>query len=553
MSSAVGSYEDLAELVGETGMEALSTVSYDKIHPHVVKLAETGDFSILDLFDTLPWFKAGADWKAWRAFLAALYGLPMDEQELAIYRRCTGRQEPSRRAAKEAWVIVGRRGRKSAIAALIGVYSAAFRDYKQYLAPGERAVVPILAKTKAEAKQIHAYAKAILSTGALSSLLQGVPTAESIELTTGVDLEIRAATVTAGRSRTVVAALLDELAFWRSDESATPDREILRGIRPAMTTIPDALLLGLSSPYATRGVLWEAFDTNYGKDGDVLVWKADTLTMHRSPQIESEVARAYSEDPVAAAAEYGAEFRSDVQVFVTPEVVAAAIVRDRKELPPQAGIRYFGFTDPSGGSADGFTLAISHAEMGHKVVLDLLKEWEPPFSPGTVVREIAKELRRYNLRWVTGDHYGGEWPSVLFMEEGIGYELSDATKSQIYLDFLSIINSHACELLDDKKLKTQLLALDRKTSRVGRDSVDHPPGGHDDVANAAAGAVRMAHPILIGQRAAAHRDALRDGPPAKDFIELHTREVHAKIRKVLAGRNGHNGHRNGNGKRVAGL
>jgi hypothetical protein len=543
-------YQDLTALVGQPAVEALSTVTYEKLHPHVVKMAAEGDFTILDLFDTLPWFKSGADWKAWRAFLAALYGLPMDEAEFAIFRRCTGRTEPPKGKSKEAWVIVGRRGRKSAIAALIGVWCAAFRDYTGLVAPRERAVVPILAKTKSEAKQIHSYAKAILSTGALSSLLQGVPTAESIELTTGVDLEIRAATVTAGRSRTVVAALLDELAFWRSDESATPDREILRGIRPAMTTIPDALLLGLSSPYATRGVLWEAFDNHFGKDGDVLVWKADTLTMHRSPQIESEVQRAYSDDAVAAAAEYGAEFRSDVQVFVTPEVVAAAIVKGRTELGPVEGIKYHAFTDPSGGSADSFTLAIAHADRGDKVVLDLLREWQPPFSPGNIVREIAKELRRFNLRWVTGDHYGGEWPSVLFMEEGIGYELSDATKSQIYLDFLSIINSRACELPDDPKLKNQLLSLDRKTSRVGRDSVDHPPGGHDDVANAAAGAIRLAHPLLIGQRQAAHRDAILNGPPAKDFIEQHTREVHAKIRQVLAGRNGHRRH---GAKRVPGL
>jgi hypothetical protein len=539
----IGSYEELAGLIGESEAEALSHVTYAKLHPHVVRMVESGDFTILDLFDTLPWFKSGADWRAWRAFLAALYGLPMSDHELEVYKRCTGRAEPPKGASREAWVIVGRRGRKSAIAALIGVWSAAFKDYSGFLAPGERGVVPILAKTKAEAKQIHSYAKAILSTGALSALLQGVPTAETIELTTGVDLEIRAATITAGRSRTVVAALLDELAFWRSDESATPDREILRGIRPAMTTIPNALLLGLSSPYAPRGVLWESFQDHFGKNSNVLVWKADTLTMHDSPQIRAEVDRAYDEDPVAAAAEYGGEFRADVQAFVTPEAVDAATAHGRMELPPVSGERYFAFCDPSGGSKDSFTLAIAHSDRGLRVVVDLIREWPAPFSPSVVVRELGQELKRFGLRMVTGDHYAGEWPADLFRTELIAFDVSDAAKSEIYLDFLPLLNSRLVELLDNRKLKTQLLALDRRTSRVGRDSVDHPPGGHDDVINAVAGAVRLASVVLIGQREMAHREALRTGPPAKDMIEQHTREVHAslraKVNKLMSGRNGH--------------
>jgi len=34
--------------------------------------------------------------------------------------------------------------------------------------------------------------------------------------------------------------------------------------------------------------------------------------------------------------------------------------------------------------------------------------------------------------------------------------------------------------------------LERRTARGGRDSVDHPPNAHDDVANGAAGALLMA-------------------------------------------------------------
>ena len=42
-------------------------------------------------------------------------------------------------------------------------------------------------------------------------------------------------------------------------------------------------------------------------------------------------------------------------------------------------------------------------------------------------------------------------------------------------------------LLDHPRLIAQLGGLERRTARGGKDSIDHAPGAHDDVANAAAG------------------------------------------------------------------
>ena len=78
------------------------------------------------------------------------------------------------------------------------------------------------------------------------------------------------------RGYAVVATILDEVAFWRSEDSANPDAEIVAALRPAMATVPEPLLLGISSPCARKGVLWEAFRRHYGHNGDpVLVWKAE--------------------------------------------------------------------------------------------------------------------------------------------------------------------------------------------------------------------------------------------------------------------------------------
>jgi hypothetical protein len=57
----------------------------------------------------------------------------------------------------------------------------------------------------------------------------------------------------------------------------------------------------------------------------------------------------------------------------------------------------------------------------------------------------------------------------------------------LYRDLLPAINSRKIDLLDHPRLLTQLVGLERRTARGGRDSIDHAPGAHDDLANAVAG------------------------------------------------------------------
>ena len=41
------------------------------------------------------------------------------------------------------------------------------------------------------------------------------------------------------------------------------------------------------------------------------------------------------------------------------------------------------------------------------------------------------------------------------------------------------------------RLVNQLCGLERRTARSGKDSIDHGPGGHDDLANSVAGAADL--------------------------------------------------------------
>jgi hypothetical protein len=120
-------------------------------------------------------------------------------------------------------------------------------------------------------------------------------------------------------------------------------------------------------------------------------------------------------------------------------------------------------------------------------VVDCLREFIPPFSPESVVAEIAQTLRSYNCNSVTGDRYAGLWPTESFARHSISYELSAMNKSQLYGSMLPLLNSGRLELLDNTRLISQLANLERRVARGGRDSIDHPQGAHDDCANVIAG------------------------------------------------------------------
>ena len=111
-----------------------------------------------------------------------------------------------------------------------------------------------------------------------------------------------------------------------------------------------------------------------------------------------------------------------------------------------------------------------------------------------MVGDFAEILHRYRISTVTGDRYAGEWPRDQFKKHNVLYEISTRSKTEIYRDFLPLLTSGRVGLPDHPVLFRQLIALDRRTVRGGGEVIDHRPGpgNHDDVANAAAGALVLA-------------------------------------------------------------
>lgn len=421
--------------------------------------------------------------------LKVLFGLQMTKRELALYQECTGRRTAPQQPFKELWAIVGRRGGKSFIMSVIAVYLALFHNFRKYLAVGERGTIQVIAADRPQARVIFRYISAILhSTPIFEQYIQN-ETKERIELTSGLDIEVMTCSFRTIRGRSVVCGICDEIAFWRV-EGANPDKEVLAAIRPSMVTIPNSMLLVISSPYARSGVLYETHRDYYGKDdSEILVWQAPSRVMNPT-LAEGLIAREMQKDPVAGSAEWMAQFRADIETYVPLEWIQSAIIPNRYELPP-AGFSYSAFCDPSGGAQDAFTLSIGHREK-EVLIQDTLKATVPPFDPYETVSEYAKMLKQYGCSAVVGDKYGGAWVSEAFQKHGIRYIPSPLTKSEIYLAFEPLLARGQVELLDDKTLFAELRGLERRTGRGRRrDTVDHGPGQHDDRANSTAGVLQM--------------------------------------------------------------
>lgn len=442
---------------------------------------------------------SGPSWSVWRIVARLIDGdaALLSPEDYAIACRLTGRTVLPSEPPREVFIGAGRRSGKSRFTSLVGAWLAA-TDYSARLAPGEQATIGLVAPDRRQAKLLFNYTAGIVrGSNLLKEELAG-ETQDTLEFRHRSRLEVATASFRTVRGRTMPGAVLEECAFLRSDESALPDVELARALRPALLTLK-GILIGISSPHRKMGLLHNAFRKYYGNDAATRGLYIQAASRDLNPTLDEEaIAEAMEDDPAAAASEYLGLFRADLQGFLDDATVDAAIVPNRRELEKATGCRYVAFTDPSGGRADAFTLAIAHQEASKKpggpdrLVLDAVRSIAPPFDPSTAVESLVETLTDYGLSEVSGDQYAGEWVAESFRKLGVTYTPSERSRSEIYLEMLPQFSRGAVELLDLPQLRTQLLLLERRTHAGGRDSVDHPRGAHDDLANSACGALLAA-------------------------------------------------------------
>jgi hypothetical protein len=468
-------------------------------------------------------------WERWRVVIKVLFGVELtDQSEIDLFKSATGRTRQFAGALGEAWLLCGRRSGKSRILSLVAVLLACFRDYTPYLAAGERATVAVLASDRDQAQVIFGYCRALIVTTPMLAALVERETADELQLTNRVTIGIYTSSYRSIRGRTLAAALADECAFWRSDDSRNPAEAVIRALRPSLATIPGAPLLLASSVYSKSGAVYGSYVRHWGKDASrTMCWKSDTVTMNPSFRTQI-IEEAYASDAADAASEYGSNFRSDVSAFLSDDDIDAGIMRDRRSLPMSMDYTYFAFVDISGGRNDAAAICVAHQEPQGKIVVDRIDAVQAPFNPEQAIERFSIIMSAYSLNRVTGDNYSAEFVVAAFAKHGMGYQPSEFSKSEIYGEVLPLFTAQLVELPDVPLLENQLRQLERRPRAGGRDAIDHPRGGHDDLANAAAGALWLASRQSTQTRedASSVTHALRDHDPWAEPVAVRPAPRH---------------------------
>lgn len=372
--------------------------------------------------------------------LKASAALPMSRREVRLFKEVAGDRDPPKRPVPEVVAVVGRGGGKDAIASALATHAAVSVDARR-LRPGERAVVLCLATDKDQAAIALSYIRGYFeNVGLLSLLVDGrMRRDDRVDLKNRVSIIVTTNNFRAPRGRTVICAIYDECAFWKSENTTAPDFETDAAIAPGLARWPGSLKILISSAYRRTGLLHDRYKRGWARsDEDCLVVLGTSLQFN--PMLDEKIIqRELEKDRERASAEYLSQWRNDLSSFVSRDVVESLIDRGVRERAPEPGVRYMAFADESGGGSsngDASSLVICHIDRNRVVHQDLIRVWKPPFSPAQVIVEKCRLLRAYRCSRVTADRWAFGLAADAYRTNGIRFEPSLKVKSDLYLDFL---------------------------------------------------------------------------------------------------------------------
>jgi hypothetical protein len=121
------------------------------------------------------------------------------------------------------------------------------------------------------------------------------------------------------------------------------------------------------------------------------------------------------------------------------------------------------------------------------IVHDVLRSYRAtrgePLNLSGVIADIVAIARRYRVYDVTGDAYAAGWVTQAFERAGFPYQHAPLDRSAAYLEAEPFLTQGRVALLESEPLFRELTQLERRPRPGGRDRIDHPSGGYDDLAN----------------------------------------------------------------------
>ena len=389
----------------------------------------------------------GESWQTWRIALKGAFGLALTDAERVVFDAIAGGRNPPTQRVRELWCIVSRRAGKSKMAAALSVYFACFVKHK--LSAGETGMVLTISPTTDTSKVVFNYVLGFMRKSPVLRHEIDSTTRNEIRLKNGIVIATHANSFRSVRGRTLCAVVLDEIAFFRDDTTATPDTEVYSAVLPALLTT-NGMLVGISSPYRKLGFIYSEAQTFFGTDSD------DTLVLQgRHARVQQDARRQRHRRPAAGrsrlrhAVEWDAEFRADISTFLDDKLIDAAVDHSRPlELPRASGISYKAFVDASGGAVGGdayshlhratsATAVSSWTVCAVNVVRSILLRSPSDTSPS--VATTASTLSPATVLPANG--CGPAWQRDA--RPRMNYYDADLTASEMYLEMLAAVHTRS--------------------------------------------------------------------------------------------------------------
>lgn len=413
--------------------------------------------------------------------------------------------------------IVGRRGGKTTLAAMLAIYCAIITNWKPYLHKTPFATVLILSHSREFSDEVLEIVRTLIEASPIlkrlinlkkkntaSTLNLSVPFVTGNKITySRVQIKVGAASSKTTRGIAACAVICDEIAFWNLDENMKEtDEKILRAVRPATKQFGrKSILIKISSPGIKQGTLYSEHQK----------WLKGTLpqsyAVFKAPSWvwntilpKQEFIEEWELDQDGFNTEYRANFVDSLSFFIQPEFVDMAIVKGVQFQPPEpknSTVVYRAAIDAAF-KKDHFTFAV----MGHfenRIKQYVLKGWEGSKKNPVQAKECAEYIRtickEYGIDEVAADQFAYEPLREIFSQYGVSLVEKTFTltfKKQIFYNLKRLVHSQQIDLLDHERLGKELKELVIEQTGSGQIKIGHPPGGSDDYADSTAIAAFLA-------------------------------------------------------------
>jgi hypothetical protein len=273
-------------------------------------------------------------WSTWIATVKAAYGCKLDADERVLFDAVADGRSPPTRKVRELVVVASRRSGKGRVGAALAVFEAVLIDHSAALSPGEVGVVAIVSPTLPQSAIMLDYIVGFLQASAVLAAEIKEVVGNEVRLHNGYVITCLASDYRSLRGRTVLLAILDEASFLRDELSRASDIETARAIMPGLHTT-GGMMVVLSSPYRRAGLVFQRHRDFYGRDNTGCLVVSGPSTIFNPTLDATEIEAAREADPEAARSEWLGEFRSDLAMFLSEELIEQAIARGRPlEMPP---------------------------------------------------------------------------------------------------------------------------------------------------------------------------------------------------------------------------